>query len=792
MKKTRKALRAVIAAGLCAAVAGGTAMPAWAADAAAVKDENIYATLEPDGSVSGIYVVNEFFSETGGELSDYGDYTSVTNLTDQSELAAEDGHITGELPQGRFYYQGNLASGELPWLISIRYFLDGEELTASELAGKSGSLRIIIETRQNPNGNEAFFDHYLLQATVVLSTERCTNIQAEGATEGNVGEDRQLVYTILPGQETEMEITAEVQSFEMDGITFQGVPMSLDISGDMLDDLDWSDQTAELTDAVAQLDDGVGELKEGTAAAASGGWQLAEAITELAEGAGLLNSGGSALAQGTSALSGGTKELQKGVNQYIAGVDSLAAGVEQYVAGVELLAQGGKLLAPLENLSLVDDAVTQLYQAVAVGDAQQGVPSLQAGAESLSDGLRLILEQVQLLADSTDMAQLEELLSGLEQIQSVTAQLPAQLEELSGILGTSAGLVSQVEASHQAVLDELNRQVSAANSDIASSVDRVNGQIEDAISAIRAAAEEGALDEGTAEQAIASLNGAKVDASAAAAIQMPQEDEQIRQTITTLNGVSGALKEAAAKLETAAQQLKLAADAIAANLPSAGSSGGMDQLVQALSAACDGADQLKTGVNAVGAALRQLSESTASFGEAGEGIAALNAGFDALCENNSLLLSGSQALIDAKEVLTEGLTELIAGTEELNSGAGTLAKGISTLHQGTSLLDEKTGELTSGLDELDEGTGKLKEGTEEFREQTGSIDEKLQEELDRLLDEVSGDDFEPVSFLSERNTNIGLVQFALTTGGIEIPEETVEAEPEAEEGFLDRLLNLFR
>ena len=48
---------------LCAVMAIGGAAPVYAADTAAEKDENVYVTLNDDGSVSSVYVVNEFTSD---------------------------------------------------------------------------------------------------------------------------------------------------------------------------------------------------------------------------------------------------------------------------------------------------------------------------------------------------------------------------------------------------------------------------------------------------------------------------------------------------------------------------------------------------------------------------------------------------------------------------------------------------------------------------------------------------------------------------------------------------------
>ena len=56
---------------------------------------------------------------------------------------------------------------------------------------------------------------------------------------------------------------------------------------------------------------------------------------------------------------------------------------------------------------------------------------------------------------------------------------------------------------------------------------------------------------------------------------------------------------------------------------------------------------------------------------------------------------------------------------------------------------------------------------------------------------MSGSDYEPVSFISTENTDIGLVQFAIRTSDIKIAEEE-EVETEApKETILDKMKNLF-
>ena len=203
MNRNKNIVMRALSVTLGAAVAAGSGAPQVLAisdqnlSSAAVKDENVYVNLNQDGSVGGMYVVNEFDMAEDGAILDYGNYSAVKNLTTNEEIQMEDGKITANAPKGKFYYQGNLTDVALPWVISIRYELDGKLISAEELAGKSGALKIVLGIQDNPDSEDVFFNHYLVQASLTLDTETCTNISASGATEANVGKNRQLLYNIM-------------------------------------------------------------------------------------------------------------------------------------------------------------------------------------------------------------------------------------------------------------------------------------------------------------------------------------------------------------------------------------------------------------------------------------------------------------------------------------------------------------------------------------------------------------------------------------------------------------------
>jgi len=186
-----------------------------AAEANTQKEEVVYGMLDEAGNVTGIYVVNSF---SDSKIVDYGDYTSIRNLTTEDELILEDGKITGTSSADKLYYQGNLETKDLPWRIAIHYYMDEKEYSAKDIAGMDGELKIRIAITQNEACDSSFWDGYALQATVTLDSEKCRNIEADQATIANVGSDKQLSYIILPGEGADLEITADVTDFEMDEI----------------------------------------------------------------------------------------------------------------------------------------------------------------------------------------------------------------------------------------------------------------------------------------------------------------------------------------------------------------------------------------------------------------------------------------------------------------------------------------------------------------------------------------------------------------------------------------------
>lgn len=316
------------------------------------KEEVIYANLTSSGTVDGLYVVNIFDRNEARAITDFGNYTEIRNMNTTDTISYDANRHMVSIPAntGRLYYEGTLAPTALPWDIQIQYLLNGKELTAEELAGQTGALKITLHIGQNKAGQETFFENFALQTSLTLDTRKCKAIETEGATIANVGNNKQFTYTILPGTERDICLTAEVENFEMDSIAMNGVNLSLEIQPESIEKGSIQDKIEELQDAIKTLDKGANDLDDGTKSVTEGTDHLADGIRSMQTALSQLNQKSNTLTDGSTQMQAALKKLQTALNDMSVSSKDLTklskasseikAGIAALVHGLETMDNG--------------------------------------------------------------------------------------------------------------------------------------------------------------------------------------------------------------------------------------------------------------------------------------------------------------------------------------------------------------------------------------------------------------------------------------------------------------------
>lgn len=405
-------------------------LPAFAkAETDSQKEEVIYIMADAAGEVRDVYAVNIFGK---GSHTDYGDYQNLKILNTKDELKTLTDGYSFTTEADKVYVQGTLPDAEIPWDISIRYFLDGKELSAEELAGKSGKLEIRFQVQKNAKCKTDFYEGCALQADFTLDTKICKDITAPDATLANVGANKQLTYTILPNKGIETSIFADVTDFEMPSAAINGVKLNLNMT---VDTSEFSDKIEELTDGIGKLDDGAKSLSDGTDSLKDGTKSLKDGSQKLASGADTLDSG-------IAKLEGGVKSVQDGLNALYEQNDALSGGSSQVKDALDTIQSA------LNSVSADTESLRTLLDAS--GKIAEGITSLQSGADALQQGASYAAYQNAMLQYNMDVTALHNgNAAALRTLNQQLDGLTAGLQAASGDAAKTAEIQAQIEQTKQ-------------------------------------------------------------------------------------------------------------------------------------------------------------------------------------------------------------------------------------------------------------------------------------------------------------------------------------------------------
>ena len=406
----------------------------------------------------------------------------------------------------------------------------------------------------------------------------------------------------------------------------------------------------------------------------------------------------------------------------------------------------------------------------AVNDLDDGANELNDGAKKLDDGAVTLTDGIKTIQD------------GLDQLNSKSSSLTSGSSEVLSALKTIQSSLNNVSTSSKDL-----KQLSSASTSIKSGIDSlVNGlKIVDS-----------SIDTYNSSLKKAGLNSAselaQKNKQAISALGITSTQRKLYSAYTS--GGSQAVSAELAKLAQAGDSEAVAlykqvsagnTDAVTQYVQAAGKLISVETLLKADASYIEGSSKLINGIDA------QMSTSS--------GQTTLMSGAVSLQTNYKKFDASIQDLVSSLNNLMANMTQLKSGINKLTDNYATLDSGIkeytsavNKITNGYSKVYEGALDLVSGTHSLYKGTTELTDGTGEFKGETSDLDSKVDDEVDSMIDNFAGGDFEVESFVSDKNTDVDSVQFVIKTEAIKKEEVKVEEEKTEELNFWQKLLNLFR
>ena len=429
------------------------------------------------------------------------------------------------------------------------------------------------------------------------------------------------------------------------------------------------------------------------------------------------------------------------------------------------------------NLGLDKDSIDTSSLTGELDKLKDAVNDLDDGANELNDGAKKLDDGAVTLTDGIKTIQ-----EGLDQLNSKSSSLTSGSSEVLSALKTIQSSLNNVSTSSKDL-----KQLSSASTSIKSGIDSlVNGlKIVDS-----------SIDTYNSSLKKAGLNSAselaQKNKQAISALGITSTQRKLYSAYTS--GGSQAVSAELAKLAQAGDSEAVAlykqvsagnTDAVTQYVQAAGKLISVETLLKADASYIEGSSKLINGIDA------QMSTSS--------GQTTLMSGAVSLQTNYKKFDASIQDLVSSLNNLMANMTQLKSGINKLTDNYATLDSGIkeytsavNKITNGYSKVYEGALDLVSGTHSLYKGTTELTDGTGEFKGETSDLDSKVDDEVDSMIDNFAGGDFEVESFVSDKNTDVDSVQFVIKTEAIKKEEVKVEEEKTEELNFWQKLLNLFR
>ena len=214
------------------------------------KEETVYVFTDASGNTENVKVSNWLRNTEGNEaVNDSTSLTNISNTSSDAAYSASGEEYTWSTGGEDVYYQGETTK-QPPVSAGITYYLNGQEISPEEIAGKSGQVTIRIKYENHEKYNDVYVP-FTAVTGMTFANEDVKNVTVDNGTVISEGRNTVVLGLGFPGL---MESLRGVKEDSKERVKTLGADIK-ELKSELGDDSGKEeDKTDEIEDRIDDID----------------------------------------------------------------------------------------------------------------------------------------------------------------------------------------------------------------------------------------------------------------------------------------------------------------------------------------------------------------------------------------------------------------------------------------------------------------------------------------------------------------------------------------------------------
>lgn len=457
------------------------------------KEETVYSKMNQNGEIYNTIVNSHIKNEEALQtINDISDLLNIENIVGNEKFTQNENQLVWDASGSDIYYQGN-TNKELPIECKVKYELNGEEIEAKDIAGKSGKIKITIEYVNKDKHEEKIYGKtenlytpFVVVCGAVVENENNKNIEITNGKKIDDGTKTILVGISMPGlgeslgiSEDKLEIPSKVEismestDFELGNIITYVTPKVIENYNELLDEINkLYSKVNTLETSSKQIEDGANTLKDGVTTYSEKSQEFNSAMKQVSSGVSSanknyeqINSGIGKLNESSKTLQTGAKEIADGTKLVSTNIATVSEKLQELKAGTKELEQGEKSIKDgLDKILVAINQIETQDNTAKIKELEQLIATNESTIKTLNASISKLKEQSEIVKDETQLTTIKaQMQTNQNIIKLLEANQKANKEILVTLKKTDASTIKQLQDGLKSVSEAMKQLQTGTN-----------------------------------------------------------------------------------------------------------------------------------------------------------------------------------------------------------------------------------------------------------------------------------------------------------------------------------------